>query len=159
MNTRLYISYIYLINGKRVKFQRHISIAQLNNGIYLHCIIMAEISHLGRLIYNFSTSDLFPLDLSINWMWPYVRPINTLPPPKKKKKYIYICTCYLWTTGQDHQRVAYLCCWVTPQLPSLHLGLWPLESGTSEIVQKKGDVGHFLKWESSKQGCQTSLCV
>ena len=41
-------------------------------------------------------------------------------------------------TGQGHQRVIYLCCCVTRQLLlSLRLGLWPSESGTSEILAKR----------------------
>ena len=77
-----------------------------------------------------------------------------------------IHTRFLWTiidrTGQDHQRVISLCCCVTRQLLlSLRLGLWPSESGTSEIVAKRRQtiLATFSKEiESSKVRCETPLC-
>ena len=48
-------------------------------------------------------------------------------------------------------RAVYLCYCVTPQLLSLGSSLWPLESGTSEIVVKQGQKMLATFWNERAQ--------
>ena len=96
--------------------------------------IMMKISCLGSWYPNFGRVVTF-FDLSID-TWPWW---EAHQPPRQ------IHTSCLWTmidrTGpsDSHLRTIYLCCCVAPRLLwSLRLGLWPLESGTSKIVAKRG---------------------
>ena len=96
---------------------------------------------LGQLIPQFRKSD-FPLICQSIRCGPGESPLS----PQTDTHQLFV----------DHDCV-------TPQLLlSLRLGLWPSQSGTSEIVAKRGaeSFGDFLKRDSSNWGVRPqSLCV
>ena len=102
---------------------------------------MTKISRLGSWYPNFGSIMFFA--------WPVDQHVALVKGPLTPGRYAP-AVCGPWLTGQDNQRAVYLCCYVTPQLfLSLCLGLWPLESGISEIVAKGGgaDIMRQLKSE------------
>ena len=99
--------------------------------VYIFIHISANMSPFGlkfsQMIFHTETSKLM-----YNWSFLFV---------VLHKPTMQICTSCLWTMidRKGPSESSLLCCCVTPQLLlSLRLGLWPSESGMSEIVAKQG---------------------
>ena len=89
----------------------------------------------GQSIPSFPKSVFFPLTCQSTCGLGERRYRPPPPPPKRDTHQLFMD--HDWHGKPSYQRADYLRCW--PQLLiSLRLGLWPSESGTSEMVTKRG---------------------
>ena len=118
----------------------------------LVCNFMTKISSLGSW-YPYFKRVLFPWPVNHLHVALVRGPLTPPPPPPvvygPQADMHQLFMDHDWT-GQGHQRMVYSCCCITLQLLlSLLLGLWPSESGMSEIV-----AGGRKFWQRSQMRAQ-----